>query len=154
MFDTIVMDKSSKTCRKIKASFIFFQTSFLPSDHLLLDSAPNLGPLISRWEIKKFENCRYKSVRIWYALKLLFQQFLNLSSSQGDMSDPRLGALSNNRWSGGTTSSSIFNELRRLDHRPYTWRWLFSGIRELHDNFKLQFAFQQWHSGLRIKSWI
>jgi hypothetical protein len=26
-------------------------------DHLLLDSAPNLGPLISRWEINKFENC-------------------------------------------------------------------------------------------------
>ncbi len=29
----------------------------LPRDHLLLDSAPNLGPLISRWEINKFENC-------------------------------------------------------------------------------------------------
>jgi hypothetical protein len=26
-------------------------------DHLLLDSAPNLGPLISRWEINKFKNC-------------------------------------------------------------------------------------------------
>ncbi len=26
-------------------------------DHLLLDSAPNLGPPISRWEINKFENC-------------------------------------------------------------------------------------------------
>ncbi len=33
-------------------------------DHLLLDSAPNLGPLISRWQINKFENCLYKSVRI------------------------------------------------------------------------------------------
>jgi hypothetical protein len=29
-----------------------------------LDSAPNLGPLISRWEINKFENCWYKSFRI------------------------------------------------------------------------------------------
>jgi hypothetical protein len=29
----------------------------LPPDHLLLDSVPNLGPLISRWEINKFENC-------------------------------------------------------------------------------------------------
>jgi hypothetical protein len=29
----------------------------LPPDHLLLDSAPNLGPLISRWEMYKFENC-------------------------------------------------------------------------------------------------
>ncbi len=26
-------------------------------DHLFLDSAPNLGPLISCWEINKFENC-------------------------------------------------------------------------------------------------
>jgi hypothetical protein len=26
-------------------------------DHLLLDSAPNFGPLISRWEINKLENC-------------------------------------------------------------------------------------------------
>jgi hypothetical protein len=26
-------------------------------DYLLLDSVPNLGPLISRWEINKFENC-------------------------------------------------------------------------------------------------
>jgi hypothetical protein len=26
-------------------------------NHLLLDSAPNLGPLISPWEINEFENC-------------------------------------------------------------------------------------------------
>ncbi len=26
-------------------------------DHLLWDIAPNLGPLISRWEITSFENC-------------------------------------------------------------------------------------------------
>jgi hypothetical protein len=26
-------------------------------DQLSLDSAPNLGPLISRWEINKFDNC-------------------------------------------------------------------------------------------------
>jgi hypothetical protein len=32
--------------------------------YILSDSAPNLGPLISRWEINKFENCRYRSVRI------------------------------------------------------------------------------------------
>ncbi len=65
-------------------------------DHLL-DSAPDLGPLISHWEIYKFENCLYKSVRILEVLKLLFQQFFNLSTSQQDMSDPILGALSNNR---------------------------------------------------------
>jgi hypothetical protein len=71
-----------------------------PPDHLLLDSAPNLGPLISRWKINKFENWWYKSVRTLEVLKLLFQQFLDFSSSQQDMSGPRLGALSNNRWLG------------------------------------------------------
>jgi hypothetical protein len=29
----------------------------LPYDHLLLDRSPNIGPLISRWELDKFENC-------------------------------------------------------------------------------------------------
>jgi hypothetical protein len=29
----------------------------VPPDHLLLNSAPNLGPLISRCDINKFENC-------------------------------------------------------------------------------------------------
>jgi hypothetical protein len=29
----------------------------VPPDHLLMDSAPNLGPLKFRWEIDKFENC-------------------------------------------------------------------------------------------------
>ncbi len=53
----------------------------LPPDHLLLDSVPNLGPLISRWEINKFKNCWYKSVRILEVLELLFQQFLHMSSS-------------------------------------------------------------------------
>ncbi len=63
-----------------------------------MDSAHNLGPLISRWEISKFENCSYKSVRILEVLKLLFQQFLNFSSSQRDVSGPILADLSNNRW--------------------------------------------------------
>jgi hypothetical protein len=33
------------------------QISYNTPDHLLLDSAPNLGPLISRWKINKFESC-------------------------------------------------------------------------------------------------
>jgi hypothetical protein len=33
------------------------KTKNLAPDHLLLDSIPNLGPLISRWEINKFEVC-------------------------------------------------------------------------------------------------
>ncbi len=76
-------------------------------DHLFLDSAPNLGPLISRWEINKFENCWYISVRILEVLKIWFQQFLNLSSSQRDMSGPVLGALSNNRWSWGSYTDGL-----------------------------------------------
>jgi hypothetical protein len=31
--------------------------SNIPPDHLLLDSAPNLGPLKSCWELDKFKNC-------------------------------------------------------------------------------------------------
>jgi hypothetical protein len=86
----------------------FQRSTMLHPDHLFLDSAPNIGPLISRWEINKFENCRYKSVGILEVLKLLFQQFLNLSSSQRDMSGPILGDLSNNRWSGVIWSPWFF----------------------------------------------
>ncbi len=76
---------------------------FVPPGHLLLDSAPNLGPLISCWEINKFENCWYKCARILEVLKLLFhQQFFNLPSPRRDMSGPILGELSNNWWAGGT----------------------------------------------------
>ncbi len=69
-------------------------------DHLLLDSAPNIGPLKSRWELDKFKTCWNKSFRTSKILTLLYQQFLHLLISQRDMSVPRLGALSNNRWSG------------------------------------------------------
>ncbi len=89
-------------------------SSFATPDNLLLDSVPNLGPLISRWEINEFENCWYKSVRILEVLKFLFQQFLNLSSSQRDMSGPILGALSNNRWSWGTVSQDDEGFIEKL----------------------------------------
>ncbi len=85
----------------------------IPPDHPLLDSAPNLGPLISRWEIIKFKNSRYWIVRILDVLKLLFQQFLNLSSSKRDMSGPKSGDLSNNRWSGGNISINNARQIRR-----------------------------------------
>jgi hypothetical protein len=61
-----------------------------------------LHRLVFRWEINKFENCWHKSVRILKVLELLFQQFLNLSSSQRDRIGSILRTLSNNRWSGGT----------------------------------------------------
>ncbi len=66
-------------------------------DHLLLDSAPNLGPLISRWKLDNFKNCWNESFRTSTILTLLCQQFSNLLISRRDMSGPRLGALSNNR---------------------------------------------------------
>ncbi len=81
--------------------------TLLPPDHLLLDSAPNLGPLISCWEINEFKNCWYKNIRILEVLKRLFQKFLKVSSSERDMRGPRLGALSKNRWSGGTSDSPL-----------------------------------------------
>jgi hypothetical protein len=68
-----------------------------PPDHLLLDMSPNIGPLISRWELDKFKNCWNKSFKTSNILTLLYQQFSNLLISQRYMSGPRLGALSNNR---------------------------------------------------------
>ncbi len=66
---------------------------------LILD---HYSPLISCWELDKFKNCWKKSFRTSKILTLLYQQFSNLLISQRDMSGPRLGTLSNNRWSGGT----------------------------------------------------
>ncbi len=40
---------------KVKSSSVL--TTDLLHDHLLLDSAPNIGPLLSRWELDKFKNC-------------------------------------------------------------------------------------------------
>ncbi len=85
----------------VRPRYLLHWSQFFTPYHLFSDSAFNLGPLMSRWEINKCEYCWYKSVRIIDVLKLSFQQFLNLSSSQRDMSDPKLGALSNNMWSWG-----------------------------------------------------
>jgi hypothetical protein len=76
--------------------------AIIPHDHLLLDSVPNIGPLISRWEFGKLKNCWNNSFRAFKILTLLYQQFSNLLISQRDVSGPRLGALTNNRWSGDT----------------------------------------------------
>jgi hypothetical protein len=83
-------------------------------DHLLLDSAPIIGPLISRWELDKFKNCWNKSFGTSKILTLLYQQFLNLLFSQRDTSGPRLGALSNNRWSGDQLEVLLLNMIRTL----------------------------------------
>jgi hypothetical protein len=90
---------------------------WVPHDHLLLDSASDIGPPISRWELDKFKNCWNKSFRSSKILTLLYQQFSNLSISQRDMSGPRLGALSKNRWSGGTYKEGWFsNFVMKLCH--------------------------------------
>ncbi len=81
-------------------------------DHVLLDRSPNIGPLISRWEIK-FKNCWNKSFRTSKILTLLYQQFSNLLISQWDMSGPRLGALSNNRWSRGISLAFNFSKKKK-----------------------------------------
>jgi hypothetical protein len=84
----------------------------VPLDHPLLDRSPNIGPLISRWELDKFKNCWNKSFITSKILTLLYQQFSNLLISQRDMSGPRLGTLSNNMWSGGIRS--ILRRIFRL----------------------------------------
>jgi hypothetical protein len=84
-----------------------------PPDHILLDRAPNLGPLISRLELDKFKNFWNKSFRIYKILTLLYKQFSNLFISQWDMSGARLGALSNNRWSGDVI------RIKKLSHFLY-----------------------------------
>ncbi len=54
----------------------------------------------SRWELDKFKNCWNKSFKTSKILTLLYQELSNLFISQRDTSGQRLGALSNNRWSG------------------------------------------------------
>jgi hypothetical protein len=99
---------------------IFSVFTYIPPIHLSLDSAPDLGTLISRWEINKFENCWYKSVRILEVLKLLFQQILNLSSSHRNMSGPVLRALSNNRWLRGSLWARVCSRtFLKLTGNPY-----------------------------------
>jgi hypothetical protein len=79
----------------------------MPFDHLLLNTSCNIGPLISRWKLDKFKNCWSKCFRTSNILTLLYQQFSNVLSSQRDMNGPRLGALSNIRWSGVTVPANV-----------------------------------------------
>jgi hypothetical protein len=77
-----------------------------PHDHLLLDSAPNSGPLISCWNLT---NSKVAETKVLEPLKSGHFCVSNLSLiTQRDMSGPRLGTLSINRWSGGTSLHSSF----------------------------------------------
>ncbi len=82
------------------------KSSLIPRDHLSLDRSPNIGPLISLWELDKFKNCSNKSFRTSKILTLLHQQVSHLLFSQRDMSGPRLRELSNDRWLGGNINWS------------------------------------------------
>ncbi len=91
--------------------FVFYfqtKTSQLPPNHLLLDRSPNIGPLISRWELDKFKNCWNKSFGASKFPRLLYQQLSNFLTTKRDISGPRLGALSNNRWSGAPRITVLF----------------------------------------------
>ncbi len=95
------------------------QFTLTTHDHLLLDRSPNIGPLISRWELDKFRNCWNKSFRTSKILTLLYLQFSNLLIFQWDMSGPRLGTLSNNRRSG-----QRYSNLNEIEY--FYSRWCFS----------------------------
>ncbi len=96
----------------------------VPPDHLLLNRTPNIGPLISRWELDKFKNCWNKSFRTSKVLTLLHQQFSNLLISQRDMSGPILGALSNNRWPGVHCTNLHLLHLRRIYFDSKYLQWI------------------------------
>ncbi len=75
-----------------------------PRDHLLLDSVPNLGPLISRWKINKLiQKCQDVKVS-----KAFVSAIFEFAKFQRDMSGPILGYLSNNRWLRGTCTGEHF----------------------------------------------
>ncbi len=78
----------------------YMNGQYIPPNLQLLDRSPNIGPLISAWELEKFENCWNK--RFWTSkiLKLLYQLFSSLLICQRDIRGQRLGAMSNNRWLG------------------------------------------------------
>ncbi len=114
-FKPILQRYGENNKRKVEARGIYPRRD-VPPDHLLLDSAPNIGPLISRWELDKFKNYWNKSFRTCKILTLLYQQFSNLLISQRDMSGPRLGSLSKNRWSGGYYWCSVGHSNKTIKH--------------------------------------
>ncbi len=109
--------KRSESMNTFFAIFSAIVKAMLPSDHRLLDRSPNIGSLISRWELDKFKNCWNKSFRTSKILTPLDHQYSNLLIFQRDMSGPRLGALSKNMWSGVSPTKLPLNF---QDFRPMT----------------------------------
>jgi hypothetical protein len=83
--------------------WVYLSDFDIPPDYVSLDSAPNLGPLISCWELDTFKNFWNKSFITSKILTHLYQQCSNLFS-QRDKRGPRLGVLSNKRLSRGTSN--------------------------------------------------
>jgi hypothetical protein len=62
------------SCNASQAGFVMHHrlvTEIVPPDHLLLDSAPNIGPLIPWWKLDKLKNCWNKSFRTFKILTLV-----------------------------------------------------------------------------------
>ncbi len=82
----------------------FYCNSFIlrinTPNHLLLDRSPNIGPLISCWELGKFKYFWNKSFRTSKILTLLSAIF-ELVNFPTRYEWSKIRALSNNRWSGG-----------------------------------------------------
>jgi hypothetical protein len=116
-------------------------------DHLLLDSAPNIGPLISRRELEKFKYCWNTSFRASKILTLSYQQFSNLLISQRNMSGPRSGALSNNRWLGVSKCQDLsWTERHVLGAQTRTWQ----SSEEFSWEFRIRFANQTSYSAAEL----
>ncbi len=101
------------TCDVMRIVITYFWTGILILDHSYIVAD------LTQSEIA--ETKTLEPLKSW----LLYQQFSNLLISQHDMSGPRLGALSNNRWSWGSEfncycwniSWNFDQELQMIDAR-------------------------------------
>ncbi len=94
--------------QRFRLEIITHQSKYTPITYYW--TVPLIWQLISHWELDKFKTCLNKSFRTSKILTLFYQQFSNLLISQRDMSGPRLGALSNNRWSGDIECGLNWNQ--------------------------------------------
>ncbi len=96
----------------IRPTHVCSSVSTIGSD-LGTPRSPIIGQISLFWNTHislgtwKVQNCWNKSCRTSKILTLLYQQFSNALICQRDISGPRLGALSNNWWSGGNSRVSF-----------------------------------------------
>ncbi len=140
-------------CQLLRTGMIYKPQFYIPPDHLLLDRSPNIGTLISRWELDKFKHCWNKSFRTSIIPTLLYQPSSNLLIPQRDMSGPRLGKLSNVTWSvgggEGTLSSSVHyvqNLLKDL------WLGWFTGFLWFDEKLTCSFSVDLFNNFIAIRT--